>query len=64
MQIFLNQSIMHYFNHTLTMRASYGDKTLAQVTVSTFSRKRQLELSVLKTVNLTPLLYQNDQNCR
>ena len=64
MQIFLNQSIMHYFNHTLTMRTSYGDKTLAQVTVSTFSRKRHLELSVLKNVNLTPLLYQNYQNCR
>ena len=55
---------MHYFNHTLTMHTSYGDKTLAQVTVSTFSRKRHLELSVLKNVNLTPLLYQNYQNCR
>ena len=35
---------MHYLNHTLTMLALYGDKTLAQLTVSIFSRKRHLEL--------------------
>ena len=28
-----------HLNHSLTMLASYGDKTLAQLTVSTFSRK-------------------------
>ena len=35
---------MHYFNQALTMLASYGDKTLAQLTISTLSRKRHLEL--------------------
>ena len=38
MQVFLNQSIMH-LNHTLTMLSSYGDKTLAQLTFSTFPEK-------------------------
>ena len=46
MQIFLNQSIMHYLNHTLSMPTSYGDKTLAQITVFTSSRKRHLDLSI------------------
>ena len=36
--------------------ASYEDKILAQLTISTFSRKRHLEISVLKSVMLTPLL--------
>ena len=44
-----------YLNHTLTMPASYGDKTSVQLTVFTFSRKRHLELSILKSVMLTPL---------
>ena len=56
MQIFLNQFIMHYLNNTLTMLASYGDKILAQLTLPTFSRKRHLELSILKSIMLTPLL--------
>ena len=56
MQIFLNQFIMHYLNHTLTMPASHEDKTSVQLTVSTFSRKRHLELSILKSIMLTPLL--------
>ena len=47
---------MHYLNHTLTMLASYGDKTSVQLTVATFSRKRHLELSILKNVMLTSLL--------
>ena len=41
------KSIMHYLNHTLTKRASYGGKTLAQSTV---------ELSILKSAILTHLL--------
>ena len=57
MQIFLNQYIMHYLNHTLTILASYGDKTSAQLTFSTFSRKRHIKLSISKRVMLTPLLY-------
>ena len=57
MQIFLNQYIMHYLNHTLTILASYGDKTSAQLTFSTFSRKRHVKLSISKRVMLTPLLY-------
>ena len=40
----------------LTKLASYEDKILAQLTISTFSRKRHLEISVLKSVMLTPLL--------
>ena len=51
MQIFLSQFIMHYLNHTLTMSASYGDKTSVQLTISTFSRKRHLELSIFKERN-------------
>ena len=47
---------MHYSNYTLAMLASYGVKTLAQLTVSTFSRKRHLEISILKSVMLTPPL--------
>ena len=39
------QYIMHYLNC----------KTSAQLTVSTFSRKRHLELSILQSVMLTPL---------
>ena len=56
MQIFLKHYIMHYLNHTLTMLESYGDKILAQLTVSAFSRRRHLELSILKSVMLTPVL--------
>ena len=40
----------------LTKLASYEDKIFAQLTISTFSRKRHLEISVLKSVMLTPLL--------
>ena len=56
MQIFLSQSVMHYLAHTLTMIPLYEDKALAQLTVSTFSRKKHLELSILKNVVLTHLL--------
>ena len=31
---------MHYLNRTSTMLASFEDKILAQLTVSTFSKKR------------------------
>ena len=42
----------------LTKLASYEDKILPQLTISTFSRKRHaLEISVLKSVMLTPLLF-------
>ena len=47
---------MHYLAHTLTMIPLYEDKALAQLTVSTFSRKKHLELSILKNVVLTHLL--------
>ena len=47
---------MHYLNHTLPMLASFGDKILAQLTVSTFSKKGHLELSISKSVMLNPLL--------
>ena len=57
MQMCLNQSIIHYCNHTLTMLVSYGDKTLAQLTVSTFSRKMNLESSILESVMLTHLCF-------
>ena len=30
---FLNQYIMHYLNHILSMFASYGDKPLAQLSL-------------------------------
>ena len=40
MQIFLNQYIVHYLNQTLTMLASYGDKTSVQLTISTFFKKK------------------------
>ena len=56
MQIFLDQYIMHHLNHISTILVSYEDKTLTQLTVSTLSRKRHLELSILKSVILTPLL--------
>ena len=51
MQIFLNQYVMHYLN----MLAWYGDE-IAELTVSTLSRKKHLELSTLKGVMLTPFL--------
>ena len=38
------------------MLASFGDKILAQLTVSKFSKKGHLELSISKSVMLTPLL--------
>ena len=47
---------MHYLNHTSTMLASFRDKILAKLTVSTFSKKRHLELSISKSEMLTPLL--------
>ena len=47
---------MYYLNRTLTMLALFWDKILAQLTVSTFSKKRHLELSILKSVMLAPLL--------
>ena len=50
MQIFLNQYIMHYLNHTLTLLASYGDKPSVLLTVSTFSRK------ILKSAKLNVFL--------
>ena len=53
MQIFLSQSIMHYLDYTLTMIPSYESKALAQLTVSTFSRKKYLGLPILKSVTLT-----------
>ena len=45
------QAIMHYLNHTLIRLPSYGDKTIAQLTIST-----SLELSILKSIILTSLL--------
>ena len=49
---FANANIlMHYLNHTLTMLASYGEKTLAQLTVSTFSTKMHLKVINLKERN-------------
>ena len=44
------------FESHITMPVSYGDKTSVQLTISTFSRKRPLELSILKSVMLTSLL--------
>ena len=38
-QISLNQSIMHYLNHTITMLLSLGEKKFAQLIISTFSSK-------------------------
>ena len=52
----LKSYIMHYLNRTLAMLASFGDKILAQLTASTLSEKRHLELSILKSVMLTHLL--------
>ena len=40
------KSINTLFGPHLNMLASYGDKTSLQLTVSTFSRKRHLELSI------------------
>ena len=42
---------MHYLNHTLTMPASYEDKTSVQLTVSTFSRKKALRIINFKECN-------------
>ena len=44
---------MNYLNHTLTMLASYGDKTLAQLIVFTFLIKRNFELPILESLMLT-----------
>ena len=51
--------IMHYLNSTLTMIASFGDKILAQLTVSTFSKKRHLKLSILiiNNAHFSPLIH-------
>ena len=60
---------MHYLNHTLTMFASHGDKTWAQLTGSIFSRKRYFEWLNLKNVMLIhflPVINPNffiNQNC-
>ena len=48
---FVNGNILKSIYYTLfgphlNMLASYGDKTSLQLTVSTFSRKRHLELSI------------------
>ena len=45
------------FGFHINMLASYGNKTALQLTVSTFSRKRHLELSTLKSLIITPLLH-------
>ena len=47
---------MYYLNHTLTMLASYSVKKLAQLTVSTFTGKRHLKLSILNSVILNHFL--------
>ena len=51
--------IMHYLNSTLTMLASFGDKILTQLTVSTFSKKRHLKLSILviNNAHFSPLIH-------
>ena len=60
---------MHYLNHTLTMFASHGDKTWAQLTGSIFSRKRYFDWLNLKNVMLIhflPVINPNffiNQNC-
>ena len=70
MQIFVNQSIMHYLSHTLTVFASHGDKTWAQLTGSTFSGKRHFEWLNSKSVMLIHFLsfinpnFFINQNCR
>ena len=51
----LKSMYLHYLNDTLTVFASYGDKT-AQLTVSSFSRKRNSQLSISKNIILTHLL--------
>ena len=48
---------MHDLNDTLNMLASCGDKTLEQLIVCTFSWKRHLELSILKSIMLISLLF-------
>ena len=50
---------MHYLNRTSTMLASFGDKILAQLTVSTFSKKRHLKLSILiiNNAHFSPLIH-------
>ena len=42
---------MHYLNHTLTMLASFGDKILAQLTISTFSKKKVFRIINFKERN-------------
>ena len=51
---------MHYLNHTLPVNYSYiiiWGQTSEQLTISTFPRKRHIELSNLKSIMLTPLLF-------
>ena len=48
---FVNANILKSIYYAL-----FGDKLLVQLTVSTFSKKSHLELSILKSVMLTPLL--------
>ena len=45
------------FESHITMLASFGIKTLAQLTVSAFSRKRNLKLLILKSAMISHLLY-------
>ena len=42
---------MHYLNHTITIPTSLGDKLLAQLTVSTFSKKNSFIYMVIRTQN-------------
>ena len=51
--------IIHYLNSTLTMLAPFGDKILTQLTVSSFSKKRHLKLSILviNNAHFPPLIH-------
>ena len=58
MQIFLNQSILALFESHINYPWIIWDKT-AQLTISTFSQKRHLELSILQSVIFTLLNFIN-----
>ena len=50
---------MHYLNHTSTMLASFLDKILAQLTVSTSSKKKAVRIINFKEHNVhsSPLFH-------
>ena len=50
---------MYYLNRTSTMLASFGDKILAQITISTFSKKKALRIINFKERNVhsSPLFH-------